>query len=86
VGRGASCEMSFGLCGTPSRTGGDVCSVGTPTKYKADLLFVPVQHCINSNTPLYCCTVGPINRGRWSRKNGVEVFNFNCINNTWCMY
>jgi hypothetical protein len=35
VGRGSSCEMSLGMCGTPSRIGGDVHSVGTPVKYQA---------------------------------------------------
>jgi hypothetical protein len=35
VRTGGSCEMSLGMCGTPSRIGGDVCSVGTPVKYQA---------------------------------------------------
>ena len=35
VGRGGSCGMSLGVCGTPSRIGGDVHSVGTPVKYQA---------------------------------------------------
>ena len=30
MGRGGSCEMGLGMCGTPSRIGGDVHSVGTP--------------------------------------------------------
>ena len=35
VGRGGSCGMSLGVCGTPSRIGGDVHSVGTPVKCQA---------------------------------------------------
>ena len=35
VGRGGSCEMILGMCGTPSRTGGDMHSVGTPVKHQA---------------------------------------------------
>jgi hypothetical protein len=44
VGRGDSCEMSLGVCETPSRIGGDTCSVGIPAKCQA-LQFPPhVEH------------------------------------------
>jgi hypothetical protein len=33
--RGGSCEVGLGMCGTPSRIGGVVYSVGTPVKYQA---------------------------------------------------
>ena len=32
-GTGGSCETSLGMYGTPSRIGGDVYSLGAPTKY-----------------------------------------------------
>ena len=35
VRTGGSCEMGLGMCGTPSRIGGVVYSVGTPVKYQA---------------------------------------------------
>ena len=35
VRTGGSCEMGLGMCGTPSRIGGVVYSVGTLVKYQA---------------------------------------------------
>ena len=36
---GGSCEMGLGMCVTPLRIGGVVCSVGTPVKRQAWQIF-----------------------------------------------